>query len=227
METVIAIGVIALLITGFVAVFAPAVQGIRRSISSEEANRLTSTLEQELVTLRAGQQPTTATSGFAKAFDWILNSNDDEFALIIYQYRGDLDVPLRTDDGTHEPRTDVGVPGEDYVTVSMVRRVDDPRLFEDLDALEGRPLVVRCTQLVYDAAGALESGTAGIITDPKDPGDPVTAPDDYPDAVLAFSADFFSLPSRSPEYFQGEAFSDYFATRMNRPMFTRNLAIRR
>ena len=82
METVIAIGVIALLITGFVAVFAPAVQGIRRSISSEEANRLTSTLEQELVTLRSGQQPSAATSGFAKAFDWINGSGNETTALL-------------------------------------------------------------------------------------------------------------------------------------------------
>ena len=34
METVIAIGVLAVLLTGFMAVFTPAAQGIRRSISS-------------------------------------------------------------------------------------------------------------------------------------------------------------------------------------------------
>ena len=50
METVIAIGVLAVLLTGFMIVFAPAAAGIRKSINVQEADRLASTLEQELVT---------------------------------------------------------------------------------------------------------------------------------------------------------------------------------
>ena len=56
LETVIAIGVLAVLLTGFMIVFAPAAAGIRKSINVQEADRLASSLEQELVTLRTGDQ---------------------------------------------------------------------------------------------------------------------------------------------------------------------------
>lgn len=225
METVIAIGVVAVLITGFVAVFAPAVDGIRRSISTEEANRLTSAMERELVTLRVGQEPVDATTGFEKAFQWILESDEAGEAILIYQYRGSMNS--RRADESPEPYDTVGgVAGTDFVTVSMTRRVSDPLLSQDLQALEGRVFVVRCTQLVNDANGALIRGTLGTIVDPKGGAAPPDDPAAYPEAVLTFAADFFLLPSRNPDYIEG-AFSEFFDNRMRRPMFTRNLAVRR
>jgi len=47
METVIAIGVLAVLLTAFMAVFGPATRGVRRSINVQEADRLAATLEKE------------------------------------------------------------------------------------------------------------------------------------------------------------------------------------
>jgi prepilin-type N-terminal cleavage/methylation domain-containing protein len=47
-ETVIAMGIIAVMITAFLAAFAPAVTSIRKSISSKDVNRLASTLEYEM-----------------------------------------------------------------------------------------------------------------------------------------------------------------------------------
>lgn len=226
METVIAIGVVAVLITGFVAVFAPAVDGIRRSISTEEANRLTSTMERELVTLRVGQGPVDATTGFEKAFHWVRESDRSDTALLIYQYRGS--VNSRRDDDSPQPyNTSGGVAGTDFVTVSMARRSQDPLLAEDLQAMEGRVFVVRCTQLVNGTDGALIRGTLGTIVDPKNTGDIAADAAAYPEAVLTFAADFFLLPSRNPEYLQSNAFSEFFEDRMRRPMFTRNLAVRR
>ena len=54
METVIAIGVVAVLLTTFLAVFGPASAGIRRALSAQEAGRLTNSLERELSSLRRG-----------------------------------------------------------------------------------------------------------------------------------------------------------------------------
>jgi prepilin-type N-terminal cleavage/methylation domain-containing protein len=45
LETVIAIGVLAVLLTGFMVVFAPAADGIRKSINVQQADRMGSTLE--------------------------------------------------------------------------------------------------------------------------------------------------------------------------------------
>ena len=220
-ETVIAIGVLAVLLTGFMIVFAPAAAGIRRAISIQEADRLASTLEQELVTSR-GSQPK---PGFNKAFDWLKDSNSPQTALLIYQYRGSLSG--KRADGTPDPVPDAAgkLAGKDYAVQSMVRRKDDPEFLKDLNALEGGVYLVKCRQLVYNAQGELIPGTAGQIRDPKPEGASATGADQYPDAVIAFAAEFYALPGRSEGYF-GTPFTTFF-NKPNKPVFTRNLAVRR
>jgi prepilin-type N-terminal cleavage/methylation domain-containing protein len=220
LETVIAIGVLAVLLTGFMIVFTPAAQGIRKSINVQQADRLASTLEKELVTPRA-DYPT----GFEKAFDWIKNSDKDANALLVYQYRG-ATSSLRPD-GTPTPLPTIGdkLPGKDYVVTPMLRRKSDPKFLEDLPAVEGGVYLVKCTQLIFKGDG-LEAGTAGDLVDPKNPGSKIAGSNDYPEAVIAFSADFHMLPSKAPSYFSGAAFSQKFKN-TGSPVFTRNLAVRR
>ena len=228
-ETVIAIGVLAVLLTGFMIVFAPAAAGIKKSISAQEADRLASTLEQELVTSR-GSDPT---PGFNKAFEWLKAANVAETALLVYQYRGDLSSN-RTD-GTPVPMADVTNkrPGVDYAVISMVRRKNDALFTDDMTAVEGGVYLAKCTQLVFDTNGQLTAGTAGQIKNPKPniPADPnykagpFNSSNDYPEAVIAFSAEFYSIPGKRPGYFQN-AFATNFPNLKN-PVFTRNLAVRR
>lgn len=220
-ETVIAIGVLAVLLTGFMIVFAPAAAGIRKSISVQEADRLTSTLEQELVTSR-GTEPT---PGFSKAFQWLKDCNTANNALLVYQYRGSLSSN-RTD-GTPQPVADASGnrAGVDYSVVSIVRRKSDPEFVRDLKAVEGGVYLAKCTQLVFKS-GQLSTGTAGQIVDPKNPGAGLDV-DTYPEAVIAFSADFHMLPGKSESYFNSpNGFAKSFANAKN-PVFTRNLAVRR
>jgi type II secretory pathway pseudopilin PulG len=238
LETVIAIGVLAVLLTGFMIVFAPAAAGIRKSISVQEADRLASTLEQELVTLRKGQEVTleskssTSFTGFDKAFSWIMKSNMPNEALLIYQYRGKMpssSADLRTDDQTPIPVPDIRdkVPGRDYVVQTMVRRKSDPKFKDDLTAIEGGVYLVKCTQLVFDTtAGSLTLGKPGEIRDPK--GSVVAKnADEFPEAVIAFTADFYNLPARSAGFFDSaNGFTKSFNNAKN-PVFTRNLAVRR
>ena len=220
-ETVIAIGVLAVLLTGFMIVFAPAAAGIKKAISAEEADRLASTLEQELVTSRGGDP----TPGFNKAFKFIQESDSANTALFVYQYRGSLSQ-TRTEDGTPEPVADASTkrPGVDYAVISMVRRKSDNLFTEDMKAAEGGVYLAKCKQLVFKN-GQLEAGTAGQITDPKNPGAAVSSVNDYPEAVIAFSAEFYSLPAKRSGYFTS-AFQANFSKFKN-PVFTRNLAVRR
>ncbi|MGD7652598.1 MAG: type IV pilus modification PilV family protein [Verrucomicrobiales bacterium] len=221
LETVIAIGVLAVLLTGFMYVFAPAAAGIRKAITVQEADRLTSTLENEMNTLRDDETTEYATA-FDKAFDWILNSNDAGTALLVYRYRSSID-------GSGDPVKNVNtqIPGQDYVVRTMVRRADDTtELQADLEAVEGSVFAVKCTQLVFNS-GDMELGTAGTIRDPNTSGSTVSTADDYPEAVIAFAAEFYILPSRSSSYFtSGGGFSTGF-DQLQRPTFTRNLAVRR
>jgi hypothetical protein len=224
METVIAIGVLAVLITAFMYVFGPAMAGIRKSINVQEADRLASTLERELGTLRTGQATGGITTGFDKAFEWIRKSNDVNDALCVYQYRGD--PRKQRSDGTLEPMTrSNGVPGQDYVVQPIVRRMSDSLFTKDLEAIEGPVFVVKCTQLVYDKSSGLIAGSQGEIRDPQD-GTPAASAAEFKEAVVAFSADFYSMPANSPKFFQSAAFKKRFNGGV-KPIFTRNLAVRR
>lgn len=228
-ETVIAIGVLAVLLTGFVIVFAPAAAGIKKSVNLQAADRLASTLEQELV--RPEQESATITPGFDKAFKWIKGSNAGTVndALLAYQYRGSLTAAPRAD-GTPIPVASIKdqVPGKDYVVQSMVRRKGDAIfLDEDLPSVEGGVYLVKCTQLVFDAtSGALIAGTPGQIADPKNSGSLTATVNDYPEAVIAFTAEFYALPAKSKAYFEGNVFGEAY-TVAKKPIFSRNLAVRR
>lgn len=227
-ETVIAIGVLSVLLTGFMIVFAPAAAGIRKSLNSQDAARLVATLEEELVTLRGATEVSEYATGFDKAFEFIRGSGgaslDD--AILIYKYRGSLATTRA--DGTPEPVKVVGsqIPGVDYVVRSMMRRKGDPAFFEDLASVEGQVYMVRCTQLIMDAtADRLVLDSPGKITNPSAQGTAVANADGYEDAVITFVADFYACPGKAEAYFNG-AFSELFSTN-TKPMFSRNLAVRR
>ena len=225
LETVIAIGVLAVLLTGFMVVFAPAAEGIRKSINVQQADRLASTVEQELVALR-GTETTNFKTGFNKSFEWIKSSTNASDALLVYQYRGDATKAPRTDDGTLAPAQSYnGLPGKDYIVVPMVRRLSDTKFKDDLKAVEGSVYLVKCTQLVFTNGELKLTTTPGAIKDPKT-GTAANTADDYPEAVIAFSADFYIMPAKTDAYFSSSNFSSKFPSLKN-PVFSRNLAVRR
>jgi prepilin-type N-terminal cleavage/methylation domain-containing protein len=226
LETVIAIGVLAVLLTGFMVVFAPAADGIRKAINVQQADRMASALEQELVTLRGAAETAKYKTGFNKSFDWIQNKSSATDALLVYQYRGKVSGPLRPDNTPEpEPSLKNKLPGKDYVVVPMVRRRSDSAyLAKDLEAVEGSVYLVKCTQLIFNQS-QLIAGTAGEIKDPND-GTMAASANDYPEAVIAFSAEFHMLPAKTSSYISGSAFTTKFATVQN-PVFTRSLAVRR
>lgn len=231
LETVIAIGVLAVLLTGFMVVFAPAAAGIRKSINVQEADRLASTVEQEMVTLRGTQENTKFGTGFSKAYEWIKDSSNASNAILVYQYRGQNGSgSLRTDDQTPNPQVSIkGVQvGKDYKVVPMARRLNSDgiaKFKEDLQAVEGAVYLVKCKQLVFKN-GALTDGTPGTIVDPKGVVASVTSAVDYPEAVIAFSADFYNIPYKTEAYITSAAFTSKFPN-LKTPVFSRNLAVRR
>jgi len=235
-ETVIAMGIITIMITAFMAAFGPAVKGISKSISTKEVNRLASTLEYELSVLRPDEAKPTGlyTTAFEKSFEWIVASggttkND---MLLMYQYRGDPSSP--NTDGTLAPYTGKdGIPGKEYVLQSVVRQFSNSAVATELQPgiLEGRVFVVKMSQLVFNS-GALEvTGNPEVIQDPKNPAGGVSY-DLYPEATIAFQASFYALKSSRYNYIDG-AFdltstrTDGHPDKTGKPIFVRNMAVRR
>lgn len=223
LETVIAIGVLAVLLSAFLAVFGPATTGIRRTISSQEADRLSTALVSELSTRREGSQTTDYTSGFDKGFNWIKDASDSGKTIFVYQYRANPSSGLRSD-GSMEPYTSMnGVAGKDYIVQPMVRQRSDSMLADDLAVLEGRVFAVQPTQLISQPA-SLATGTTGTITDPES-GSGVSDSASYKASVIAFSAEFFEVPTSAPAFLKtGGAFD---LKKLKKPLFTRNLAVNR
>lgn len=226
LETVIAIGVLAVLLTGFMYVFGPAAAGIRKAINVQEADRLASTLEREMTTVRESET-SEYENGFEKSWDWIEKSYSPREAIFVYQYRGD--PSNQRTDGTLKALPKVqGTPGKDYVVQPMARRINDPLFAEDLKAIEGGLFVVKCLQLTFTASKdelEAKSSSKGRIVGLDGKGGGGT-PKNYSDAVIAFAAEFYSMPAKSMEYLKSTPFSSNF-DKGKSPVFVRNLAVRR
>jgi len=225
LETVIAIGVLAVLLTGFMYVFGPAATGIRRAINVQEADRLSSTLEREMTNVRE-RESSQFQNGFEKAFSWIEGSYNSREAIFVYQYRGDPSD--QRPDGTLKalPRAQ-GSPGKDYVVQPMARRMNDPYFAEDIKAIEGGLFLVKCLQLTYTGTkDELEAkpSSKGRITSPDGSGG--GSVENYPEAVIPFTAEFYSMPAKSMDYLKSTPYSNLFEKSKN-PIFQRNLAVRR
>ncbi len=222
-ESVIALGILVVLITGFLAVFGPATTAIRNTLSGEEASRMQSALEVEMSQLREGREKSQYGSSLEKAFDWIARSHQLGGSVFVYHYRADL-AEVRSD-GSYAAREDVsGVAGQDFLIQPMVRRLDDPLLQEDFDAIEGRVFFVKMTQLVFGAQGLSVSEDIEGIADPHNEGDDFTTNvSEYPEATVLFEAQFFRLPTRSYNYATGA----FDPTEFTRPVFRRNMGVSR
>lgn len=241
METVIAVGIVAILLSSFIVIFGPTAKGIRGSISTQLADGLASALERDLVTLRdqengdqVGSQ--NVKTGFDKGFHLLKDSDKDDSAILVYQYRGQM-ASSRAD-GTAEPwdqkldqKVSVGV---DYSLFSIVRRVDEftagnVDMENEMNAIDGPIFLVKLNQLIFDANNnGLIAGTPGKVQFQDENGayKDASQPADYSDAVIAISADFYQLPSTSVGYLSSPEYRKFFV-KPGLPAFSRNLAIRR
>ena len=149
--------------------------------------------------------------------------------MLLYNYRGDPTSIRR--DGSMEPYQGVeGQSGKEYILQPGVRRRDSEELEKDLEAVEGQVYYVSMTQLIFEN-GALTPGEPGKIVDPHNPGESYDSADDFPEAVVAFSADFYALKSNNFKYINQLKFNDANGDGrpdiLGLPLFSRNLAVRR
>lgn len=223
-EVVIAIGILVVLITGFLAVFGPAARTIKKTLSTDEASRLQNTLVLELTTIRdGGEREQYQGDPFLKAIDWISESEDQGETIMVYKYRA---VPgqIRQDGSLQPAGRQLGISGQDFIVEPMVRRLSDPLIEEDFQSLEGRVFFVKLRQLISGQDGFTVSDQPGQIVDPYQPGiDYSNNPQAYPEAVIAFQAEYFNAPTVNMNFLKGE----FDPTNFNRPIFSRNLTVRR
>ena len=228
-EVIIAIGIVALLLTGFLGVFGTAQRNINRSIGAKEANMLKDSLETEMAIFKSSDTAPGVGTAFAKAFEMIRTSTVTANAVLVYQYKGNpsnanLDgilAPYNNDDGIH---------GSDYITQVAVRRKSSDLLLVRSElannVVTGNVYAVRMKQLLKNNDGDLELSTHDGEIRHEVNGNVTQAAshDDYNQAVITFQAEFFRLPSNSANYVTG---NNWDFTNLGNPVAVINLAVRR
>jgi type II secretory pathway pseudopilin PulG len=245
-ETAIAMGMVAVMISSFLVVFGPAIKGIDKSLSAKEADRLTDALEIELTVLRNSEKDSNILTNnlwgtsFEKAFWWIKAENGStDHPVLIYQYKGDADAVR--DDGTLEPLyngqnqynpndPDPDTPVDDYIVQASVRRLNDTfhnaKIQEELypGNLVGKVYYVKMTQLIYDSDGKMNLGEVGEIKELQHPNLDIISYPEYSEAVIPFRAEFYEVKPALWSYINGNAFDP---SSLDRPVVIKNIAIMR
>ena len=228
-EVAVAMGVVTLMLTTFLGIYGPAQKNVQRAISSQDANAMKDQLSNELAVLRTSETGAFNNS-FGKAVDYIINSHEKDAAVLVYRYRALPEDDLNDTDGILPAYADKeGIPGRDYIVQTAVRKrgKDDALIDSELSPLsvDGPVFVVRMTQLISgnSASDLILNGDVDVLKDPDD-GTPIATADEYEDAVIAFRAEFFRLPSNLAGYVQG---GDWQFEDLGKAVVETNIAIRR
>ncbi|MFI3242680.1 MAG: hypothetical protein R3Y56_00340 [Akkermansia sp.] len=234
METILAIGLIAMLLGIFLTLFLPAKDMIRAAIAREESDRIISVLKSEMMTLRKNEQAPASsakstdskfTSGFDKGFSWFKRSVRPGTSIVIYTYRADLSKAPRAD-GTY-PAVKVGrqQPAGSTALISVACPITDPIHRDEFIHAVGPVFLVRMTQLMENNNGTFTlAKRSGVIKEASSPETFVSneKDDDAWGGVLFFQADFYIMTPPSPARYKRMTWE-----KMSQPTFTTNMSIRR
>lgn len=206
-ETLLAIGVITIMIFFFLAAFAPAVEGIGRSLTTMQANRIASAVESELERVNNTEN---YKDSVEKAHYWIEQSMQGE-AFLLYTYKADINASKRADDTlpVASPKTDK-LPGQDYVLETVIRPIDSSYLAQEL-----RPGVVVGRVFYLKFEPLVRQDTALEVTQTLQDLDSLS--------VLPFQVSFYALKSSLYSY----AKYNFDTHKPGKVLFTRNMAARR
>ncbi len=252
-EVVLAIGVVAVLIVVFMAMFIPARRTVQSALSTREADSIAHALTAELSLLRNTERAASGASksnksryisSFDKAFYWMQNTKTPATTILVYAYRADLTKGVRRD-GTYHPwlSDESSIPGENSAVVRGVCLASDKTRYEDFQALVGPVFAVRMTQIVVDRIkdsrdneyGYTLAPQPGVIYNPyvrgrviKDPSMYVYSDEKSGGANLPWGAEvqFYA------EFFQlpssdPEILQNMTWQKLRRPVFSRDMVFRR
>lgn len=250
-ECVIAIGLVVVLLTTFMAIFAPAQQNINRALGVADANRLVTTLETEMAVLRPGEEneqdyndSNNTASAFQKAFQWIKESDTPSKAVIVYQYQAlpDEEYEVSSEStglleavASNVISDDTKIPGVDYISQTVARRVDINATEDFLDSelqsgvVTGNVYAVKMTQLVSVPGDGLVLGNPGEIVNTDEAVNdgavkvPVSSAE-FVDAYITVQVEFYQLPTNSAAFVTGGSW-DFES--LGAPVATQNIAVRR
>lgn len=234
METLLAIGLVGILLSIFLTVFVPARGMVRQALTRQEAERISGILRAEMSFLRPDEQAsagaTAASDGqflspFDKAFFWMQHSRTPANAIVIFSYRADTTKSMRAD-GTYPPvPASRNIPGQGNQLITLACPLNDSLHKDDIKDAVGPAFLVKMTQIVDAGGGKYQlAGQPGSISG-------ATSPDKYVSedgeknpwgGVVIYRADFYHMSPPNPARYKGKSWK-----RLGRPMFSVNMSFRR
>lgn len=234
METILAIGLIAMLLGIFLTLFLPAKDMIRAAIAREESDRIISVLNAEMITLRPNEQAgASATkssdkkfiSGFDKGFNWFKRTASPSTTIVIFTYRADLSKAPRTDGSYPAVKVGKDLPAGSTALISMACPISDAMHRDDMLYAVGPVFMVRMTQLIEQNNGTFKlAPKPGIIKEAQTPESYISNKDSKEawGSVIFFKADFYIMSPPNPLRYKKMSWD-----KMARPIFTTNMSLRR
>lgn len=238
-ETVVAIGIVGILLTIFISFLIPAKQMVKSALTRQESDRIENALRTELSRLHPNEQATKGTqkssgsqfiSAFDKAYRWMQHTAKPSSTIVLYTYRADLSKKPRKD-GSYPPMVAAkSVPGQNSVITAAACLMDDPVRKNDFKHAIGPVFAVRMTQLLPQADGSFKiAKEPGAVYSPK--GKKISDPalyfgnedsDNQWGGCVMYRADFFLMNPPNPERYKKRTWA-----KMGQPVFSRNLSFRR
>lgn len=232
-ETLLAIGLVGVLLSLFLVVFVPARGMIRQALARQEAERITTVLRTELNTLRGSQQasqtaqtstPTSFITPFDKAFYWMQKCDKPGTAIVIFSYRADTREGLRPD-GTYPPLpANQNQPNGHSQLVTIACPMDDPVHSKEIKDAVGNVFVVRMTELEQQPNGSFKvAPKPGTIKGAQSPERFIIEENNnLRGAIVYYRADFYIMAPPNPARYKNKPWK-----RLGRPAFSANLTFRR
>lgn len=232
-ETLLAIGLVGVLLSLFLVVFVPARGMIRQALARQEAERITTVLRTELNTLRGNQQasqtaqtstPTSFVTPFDKAFYWMQKCDKPGTAIVIFSYRADTREGLRPD-GTYPPLpANQNQPNGHSQLVTIACPMDDPVHSKEIKDAVGNVFVVRMTELEQQPNGSFKvAPKPGTIKGAQSPERFIIEENNnLRGAIVYYRADFYIMAPPNPARYKNKPWK-----RLGRPAFSANLTFRR
>lgn len=232
-ETLLAIGLVGVLLSLFLVVFVPARGMVRQALARQEAERITTVLRTEMNMLRGKEQaPQTAQNStstsfitpFDKAFYWMRRSEKPSTSIVIFSYRADTRESVRPDGTYPALPANANQPNGHTQLITIACPMDDPVHGKEIKDAVGNVFLVRMTELEPQTNGSFKPAKEpGTIRGAQTPERFVLEENNtVRGAIVYYRADFFIMSPPNPARYKNKPWK-----RLGRPAFSANLSFRR
>lgn len=227
METLLALALVATLVSIFLVVFVPARGLVHKSLAQQDADRLVGVLKAEMKTIRADERATDKSSdgkyvnGFDKGFYWLRKTREPDSAIVIFSYREDLTKAPGPDGTRPAIPAKESVPGETSNLVTIACPIDDKVHRKHIRDAVGPVFLVSMTHLEFKNGEWKENSKPGVVSGAGSPEDYIKncAQREAGGSCIFYRADFYMLNTPNPNIVKNKNWK-----KMGRPIFSATMS---